>query len=196
MNQDKKTSSFLKAINKYAKEQSDAILQEVEEFKKQEIEKATKEALLDAYNLIQKTITTEKAKIVSEYAKKEQESKKELYIKRNEIVENVFKLSEEKLVEFTKSEKYDEYLINCAKEIFAVFENRPCVVYLKSADESKKELIAPVLKNATFEISDSITLGGIKAYCEEQSILADNTLDSKLLAQREWFCENSGLKVV
>lgn len=196
MNQDKKTSSFLEAINKYAKKQSDAILQEVEEFKKQEIEKATKEALLDAYNLIQKTITTEKAKIVSEYAKKEQESKKELYIKRNEIVDSVFALSKEKLVEFTKSEKYDEYLLKSAAEMSQHFFDNECTIYLRSADEEKKELIKSVLKTATFEIDNTIAIGGIKGLCPALNILADDTLDSKLFAQREWFCENSGLKVV
>ena len=59
MTQDNKTSSFLKAINKYAQQQSDAILKEAEEFRQKEIERATKEAITDAYTLIQKNITVE-----------------------------------------------------------------------------------------------------------------------------------------
>ena len=68
MNQDKKTSSFLEAINKYEKKQSDAILQEVEEFKKREIEKATKEAALAT---ITKYKLEQEAKAKAEAAKQE-----------------------------------------------------------------------------------------------------------------------------
>ena len=42
----------------------------------------------------------------------------------------------------------------------------------------------------------TIKIGGIKGYCKALSIVADETLDSKLYAQREWFIENSGLSVL
>ena len=40
-----KTSNFLEAINKYAEEQRNQIYAEVEQFKKQELEKAETESL-------------------------------------------------------------------------------------------------------------------------------------------------------
>lgn len=196
MNQDNKTSSFLKAINKYAQQQSEAILQETEEFKKQEIEKATKEAITDAYNLIQKNISVEKAKIVSEYAKREQESKSQIFIRRNEIVSDVFEKATNKLISFTKTDDYTDYLTKSANEIAAVFEGKECIVYIKNDDTDKAELIKSIIKNCTVECDNSIVIGGIKAFCEQSSVIADNTLDSKLNEQYQWFCENSGLKVV
>ena len=42
----------------------------------------------------------------------------------------------------------------------------------------------------------TIKIGGLKGYCKALSIVADETLDSKLGAQREWFIENSGLSVL
>ena len=196
MTQDKKTSSFLTAINKYAQQQSDAILKEAEEFKQQEIERATKEAITDAYTLIQKNIAVEKAKIVSEYAKLAQKSRSEIFIRRNEIVEEVFKKSTDKLIFFTKTAEYDEYIKKSASEIADLFENKNCVISIKNDDSVKADMIKAIIPNCTVKSDDSIVIGGIKGYCEELSIIADDTLDSKLLNQRQWFAENSNLKVV
>ncbi len=196
MTQDNKTSSFLKAINKYAQQQSDAILKEAEEFRQQEIERATKEAITDAYTLIQKNITVEKAKIVTEYAKLAQKSRSEIFIRRNEIVEEVFEKATNKLLNFTKTAEYDEYIKKSASEIALLFENKDCVISIKSDDAAKTDMIKAIISNCTVEYDDSILIGGIKGFCEEMSVIADDTLDTKLSNQRQWFAENSNLKVV
>ena len=196
MTQDNKTSSFLKAINKYAQQQSDAILKEAEEFKKQEIEKATKEAITDAYTLIQKNISVEKSKIVSEYAKREQKSRSELFIRRMQIVEEVFDKATDKLSSFTKTDEYNDYIRKSATEIAELFSGKSCIVYVKNDDTDKAQLIKGIIENCTVECDNSIIIGGIRCYCEELSMIADDTLDSKLLNQRQWFSENSDLKVV
>ncbi len=196
MTQDNKTSSFLKAINKYAQQQSDAILKEAEEFRKQEIERATKEAITDAYTLIQKNITVEKAKIVTEYAKLAQKSRSEIFIRRNAIVDEIFQKSTDKLLSFTKTAEYDEYIKKSASEIAKLFENKNCVISIKKDDANKADMIKTIISNCTVEYDDSILIGGIKGFCEEMSIIADDTLDTKLSNQRQWFAENSNLKVV
>lgn len=196
MNQNSKTSSFLRAINKYAQQQSAEILREAEEFKKQEIEKATQEGLKDAYNLIQKEISFKKASIISEFSKKEQESRNELFKKRNEIVKDVFEKAQNKLKEFTTTEEYKSYIRKSANEIAGVFENNACVIYLNEKDADKAEIVRDVITNCDIQFDNSIAIGGIKGYCETLNILADDTLDSKLSLKHQWFCENSGLKVV
>lgn len=196
MNQDKKTSSFLKAINKYAREQSNAILLEVEEFKKQEIEKATQEGISDAYKLIQKEVAQKKANIISDFAKREQESRKTLFIKRNEIVESVFADAKAKLIDYTTTDNYAENIRKSAREIASVFENKACIVYVKEADLSLENIIREEISNCTIEVSKDITIGSIKAYCSELSALVDETFDTKLSLERESFIEKCNLKVV
>ena len=196
MNQDKKTSSFLKAINKYAREQSNAILLEVEEFKKQEIEKATQEGISDAYKLIQKEVAQKKANIISDFAKREQESRKTLFIKRNEIVESVFADAKAKLIDYTTTDNYAENIRKSAREIASVFENKACIVYVKEADLSLENIIREEISNCTIEVSKDITISSIKAYCSELSALVDETFDTKLSLERESFIEKCNLKVV
>ena len=196
MNQDKKTSSFLKAINKYAQEQSNAILLEVEEFKKQEIEKATQEGINDAYKLIQKEVAQRKANITSEFARLEQDSRKNLFIKRNEIVESVFVDAKAKLVDYTSTEKYNDNIRKSAEEIATVFDNKACVVYVKDADLDKTDIIKNVIPNAEIQVSKDIEIGGIKAFCQELSVLVDETFDTKLSDERAKFIERCKLRVV
>ena len=196
MNQDKKTSSFLKAINKYAREQSNAILLEVEEFKKQEIEKATQEGISDAYKLIQKEVAQKKANIISDFAKREQESRKTLFIKRNEIVESVFADAKAKLIDYTTTDNYAENIRKSAREIASVFENKACIVYVKEADLSLENIIREEILSCTIEVSKDITIGSIKAYCSELSALVDETFDTKLSLERDSFIEKCNLKVV
>ena len=196
MNQSQKTSNFLKAINKFAKEQSDAIHKEVEQFRKQEIEKATQEGIKDAYELIQKEIGTKKSQIVSDIARREQNSRKELFIKRNEITQSVFDDVREKLKDFVNSDDYTQYLKRSAQQIAELFGDNDCVVYIKEQDSNKVDMIKTIITDCTVEFDESIELGGIKAYCKALNILADNTLDSKLDDEYAWFAENSGLKVV
>lgn len=39
--------------------------------------------------------------------------------------------------------------------------------------------------------SDEIRIGGLKAFSEALGVLADETLDSRLEDQKEWFAEHS-----
>ena len=57
-------------------------------------------------------------------------------------------------------------------------------------------MIKAIISNCTVEYDDSILIGGIKGFCEEMSVIADDTLDTKLSNQLQWFAENSNLKVV
>ena len=44
-----------------------------------------------------------------------------------------------------------------------------------------------------FEADDSISLGGLRMVSEDGKIAVDDTLDTRLAAQREWFQKHSGL---
>ena len=42
----------------------------------------------------------------------------------------------------------------------------------------------------------TIRIGGLRGYCENAGIIADDTLDRKLSGEREWFTENASLSVL
>lgn len=196
MNEQTKESKFLDAINKYAEGQKAEITREIEDYKNAKIEQATEQGLQDAYELIRDEIAKRKAAIVNSTAKRELDLRRQLYAERSDIEEKVFAEARKRLTEFSKSEDYLPFIKKSAKGIKELFGDSACTVFLAPFDEGLKQTILDDLPNATFEIDRRITIGGIRAYCREMGVTADDTLDSRLEAQKQWFIENSGLEVV
>lgn len=79
-----------------------------------------------------------------------------------------------------------------AKEVAKLFADNDCVVYVNERDMKNSDKIKAVFAGSTEVVADkSIKIGGIKGFCKAMNIVADETLDSKLYAQKEWFIENS-----
>lgn len=192
-----KTDNFLKAIKKYADNQRNTILSEVDNFKKEKIAEAKKKAEYDSEKLIKDKLEAKKNEQTSKIAKLMQEGQRKLFLERAEMTESVFKKAEEKLIEFTKTTKYSELLNNYAKNISALFDGKSCIIYVNERDMALADQIKTLFGGKAELCADkTIKIGGLKGYCEALSIVADETLDSKLNAQREWFFENSGLSVL
>ncbi len=191
-----KTDNFLKAIEKYAEEQRGKMQNEVEAFRERELNAAEEEGLRDAYQMIQKTMADINSRIASESSREEAASKKSIFLKRREIENAVFSLSKEKLVAFTQSEKYVSLLKKCAVNISRVLKADDVVLFVKKEDLKYKEKLKDSF-GADCEImpSDSIEIGGITGISRSLGLIADETLDSRLQQQKEWFYEHSGLTV-
>ena len=63
---------------------------------------------------------------------------------------------------------------------------------MRFADDIKKAFG----RDCKVESSEEITIGGCRAGVVGGSTVADDTLDTRLEAQREWFLENSGMSVI
>ena len=104
-------------------------------------------------------------------------------------------MAKAKLVEFTKTSAYNEKLLKSAKEISTLFGDESCIIYINEKDMDKADSIKAEFISAEIVADSSIVIGGIKGYCSAMNIVADETIDTKLYAQKDWFIENSGLKV-
>lgn len=192
-----KTDNFLNAIKKYADNQRNTILSEVDSFKKEKIAEAKKKAKYDSEKLIKDKLEAKKNEQTSRVAKLTQEGQKKLFLERAEMTESIFKKAEEKLIEFTKTSKYSDLLKNYAENISALFDGKSCIIYVNERDMALADQIKAIFGEKAELCSDkTIKIGGLRGFCKEMSIVADETLDSKLNAQREWFFENSGLSVL
>lgn len=190
-----KTGNFLNAIQKFADEQKHQIRSEVERFKEEELKKAEDEGIRDAHALIQKEMVSMRAGIAGELAKKEDEGKKALYTRREQMVGEVFSKAKAKLLQYTKTDEYKDSLKKDAKEAADFFVGETVIVYLKSDDlPLQGELKAIFGNNCSFVAASDIIIGGLKAQCKEKGIVVDFTLDTKLENQKTWFLKNSKLK--
>ena len=196
MSPDKKTGNFLNAIQKFADEQKHQIRSEVERFKAEELKKAEDEGIRDAHALIQKEMASMRAGIAGELAKKEDEGKRQLYHRREEMVSEVFLKAKEKLLEYTKTDEYKAALKKDAKQAADFFTDDEITVYLKDDDMGMQSELSDIFKNnCSFKAASDITIGGLKAQCSSRGIVLDFTLDTKLENRRVWFLQNSKLKI-
>lgn len=189
-----KTESFLKAIDKYASEQQRKIEDEINLYKQKELEKAETEILSEVHSFIQDKIAEMKGSISKEISIKEMECKKKLLRRRQEIVDEVFSNCKNKLLLFTRSEKYKLFIDKSLKEISKILNKGKTIIYLKKDDLKLKEGInTNFFSECEIREKKDITIGGIYALNESLGIVIDDTLDSKLDEQHEWFAENCGL---
>jgi len=191
-----KTDSFLQAIKKHALAKQESMRNEISDMKATAIKNAEIKAKADSDKLIREKLEENRNEQRSILAKKSQQAQKELFVKRLEMTEKVFEMAKKKLIEFTNTSAYKEKLINSAKEMAELFGSESCVIYINEKDMDKADLIKSEFNNAEITVDNSIVIGGFKGFCPVMNIVADETIDTKLYAQKDWFIENSGLKVL
>ena len=191
-----KTDNFLKAIEKYAAEQRSKIESEAEEFKTKELNKAEEDGLKEAYVLLQKKMLSINTGIARELSKAENASRKSTFAKRQEIEDKVFERAKEKLLEYAGTDKYITKLLESAKTVSEKLTADDVTLYVCERDlKLKNKIISAFGRKCDVQASNEIQIGGIMGISRKVGLLADETLDTKLQNQREWFCENSGLTI-
>ena len=191
-----KTDNFLKAIEKYAAEQRSKIESEAEEFKTKELNKAEEDGLKEAYVLLQKKMLSINTGIARELSKAENASRKSTFAKRQEIEDKVFERAKEKLLEYAGTDKYIQKLLESAKTVSEKLTADDVTLYVCERDlKLKNKIISAFGRKCDVQASNEIQIGGIMGISRKVGLLADETLDTKLQNQREWFCENSGLTI-
>lgn len=192
-----KTDNFLKAIKKYAGAQKKAMEGEVKQLKSERLKEAEEKAKRDSEALKKQKLNEVHNSQTAKLATKTQEGQKQLYIARAQMTEEVFKLASDKLKAYAQTAEYRAKLGGSAKAVAELFGGKDCIIYVNERDIAEAEQFKSLFSAGSEVKADkTIQIGGVKAYCESMGIIADETLDSKLDLQREWFVENAELSVL
>lgn len=190
-------SRFLRAIDKHAKKQQTEILEEMERIEKKELQKVEAEIVEEMKVMIRREIYSIKNKISIEVSHKELDERKKLAQKRHEMMKNIFKESERRLIEFTRTKEYRESLVKYAKNIAKKLINDDVILYVYEEDLKYEEMIKEAFgRDCKVEADAKIKVGGIRGYSKSQGLIADETIDAKLLTQEEWFLGKYGNTLV
>lgn len=193
-----KSSNFLNAIDKYAKKRRKKITDELEKIEEKELKKAETEIVEDVNTMIQRELMAMKNKILIEVSHKEIEERKKVSIRRRDIIKEMFFECKEKLLDYTKSEKYLDSLKEYADKIAKALNSFDDVkLFVKKEDlKHEKEIKKAFGKKCEVISADDIEIGGIKGFSEVRGLIADETLDAKLNEQKDWAAENFGVLLV
>ena len=195
MPQDDRVRKFIAAITREAEEKRSAIELETQTFVEAEMNKAELEALNESYAMIQRAGVSIRADAGSLVSAGKLESRRQLLLRREEIVSELLSAVASRIKQFTKTDEYAEFLERSAKKAAGIFPDG-CAVFLRPEDMHLAGRIQSAAGvRCTVAEDASIRLGGLRFGDFEGFRLADDTLDTRLAGGREWFMKHSGLKV-
>ena len=119
------------------------------------------------------------------------EARAALTARRQALTDGVFADAEARLAAFTATADYAAWLQASAADLAARL-GQGTVLYARPADCA---LLTALPAGCTLQPDDSIRLGGLRAENRAAHMAADDTLSTRLAAQRSWFLENAGLSI-
>ena len=182
-------------IEHTAQKQVDAINAEVKKMEDEALHSMQEEAKKDADLKLKQELEEIHSEASAEISETHTQRTKKLIAKRDEYVAEVFKAAREKLVAFTKSAEYKDYLLKKAK---AAADNdfADAVMLVRAEDmQYSEELKKAYGKTVEVKASDEITLGGFILENTADALVVNETLEFALENQKTWFANNSGLMI-
>ena len=189
-----KTKRFLRAINKAAIEKCTDIAKQIDETTKKEMQRAENEASREGHAKIEAAKLKIKTNTKMQISQYNLQKKKDLYSKRKEYHNLVFEEAKNELIEFTNTDDYTHFLEKSLGTLSDKVGNNTTVFYSKN-DAKYENLIKKFFSEADIRIDPTIEIGGLKVEDNDKSILIDDTLDTRLAQQNEWFISNAKMQI-
>lgn len=181
-------------IERQAKNEEKAILDEVKALEDEAYESMRAEAKRDADLKLKQEEEEMSSNASAEISESHIERTKKLIEKRDEYVKAIFEKAHEELVAFTKSADYASFMESKIKKVADDFKDSHSIMYVSAKDLAMKaDLVKAFGQDIDVEASDDITIGGFIIENKESSLVVGETLDFALNNQKEWFNKNSGL---
>ena len=191
---DKKLDKFKSAVLKDAQEQREKILEEINDFRNTEMEKAEEDILHETYIMIQNEITAIKNQQSRKISLAELDGRRKLLKLREEITDKVFKETAARILDFSKTAEYITLICESAKTSCNLLPEGDIIIQVKKSDLAHTEkLIAASSRTATVEENADIVLGGVIIINRDKGLVINETLDLKLMSQKDWYTGSSGL---
>lgn len=181
-------------IERQAKNEEKAILDEVQALENEAYESMKAEAKKDAELRLKQEVDEMSSQASTEISESHIERTKKLIAMRDKYVKDIFAKAKDELIAFTKSNEYLPFMQAKIKKIANHFEGTNAVMFVNAQDlKMKEDLMKAFGKSLKVEVSDNIIIGGFIIEDRESALVVDETLDFALKNQKEWFNKNSGL---
>lgn len=196
MDAEKSIEFFANAMKEDSHSRISFMQNKLDELKKAEFSNARNEAERQAELIMENGMKKTVSESANEISAAENARRTELARLREKIANDVFERAKEKLSKFTETDDYRKFIDSRLDEIEKYFSGTAFTIYCKKADDTVKNAVKEKFGGSVkVEESGEIAIGGCKAMAADGHIVADNTLDTKLYEQKDWFYENSGLTV-
>lgn len=196
---EKKEQVFLymkEEIERLASLEEEKILAEAKELEAEAYQQIKAEAKKDADALLAKELVEISSNASVEASLSQEEKTKKLVETREAYVTTIFKEAKNRLNEFVNSEGYKMYLIKHMEKISSLYQMSDSILKLRQNDTKyADDLVKAYGIDLTVEVSDEIKIGGFIIENKATNVVVDESLDTALENQKEWFYKTSGLMI-
>lgn len=196
---EKKEQVFLymkEEIERLASLEEEKILAEAKELEAEAYQQIKAEAKKDADALLAKELVEISSNASVEASLSQEEKTKKLVETREAYVTKIFKEAKNRLNEFVNSEGYKMYLIKHMEKISSLYQMSDSILKVRQNDTKyADDLVKAYGIDLTVEVSDEIKIGGFIIENKATNVVVDESLDTALENQKEWFYKTSGLMI-
>lgn len=190
-----RTDLISDAIRSQAEQQAKEIISKANAFRTEELEKCKTELNLQGIAEYRDALNTAQKDSVLSVSHAEQNSMQELLRHRQKLEETIFSNVRQRLEEYTLTEDYRQSVLSRISELKAHYPHEHTTVSLQDSDMALADQIQALLPGCAVQGDKKNHLGGFILNNPVARIYIDETLESKLAAQREWYLEKCHLKV-
>lgn len=190
-----KLERFKQLVLDDAEAERNALLRDVEQHRAERLSEARQEICQRIDAETARRASAIRAEAGREISRTMMEHKRIVATRREEIGREVFGAVREKLLAFTKSEKYLPHLKKLYVEAFSALGNPyDGVIFLRKEDMDYQRQLAACLpgRHVTFQ-EGSFTLGGLIVDCHSRLLRADQSYDTALSDLEGHFAELFGI---
>ncbi len=200
MSLDEKINNFSAAVLAEANKKRAAIEAENEEIKNKKTDKAQNEFLNDAFCKIQDSIVEIRKLDNDRVLQAQVNARRELFVKRDEIIKEVFDKISEKVCEFMKTDDYEKWLEKKITQTVSSLGNGDKTIFVLDVDLKTAERIVESLDKNSGEINvmasnEEDFTGGVSVINNTRNILIDNSFKELINSRKSEFLQKSGLTI-
>jgi len=194
-NNDEKLQRFTSAITADAQAEADAIYNEIKMESNAFLSAAKKEAHAGMLHFTKTEEERIKADCGRRLSRAVMSNKREMYLRREEIADEVVAEVKKKLEAYVKTPDYVKYLRDVLTFTLTAFKG-DATVFLRSEDMGLAAQLGEISyeNKLTFE-EGTFSVGGLEVSCRQRNLHADATFDYKITDLRGRFAELFGLNL-
>lgn len=191
MEQEKLAENLVKAIQSQSQQRLNNLQADYESQRQETIDRFRQEAQEEASVYSELALSELRNSLVQNESQSKWKVKKDLFIRRAELVDGLFDSVKADLIAFTQAKAYETFVKENLSKVLLDKDLVSYTVLVKANDEALlKSLVG---QNGTVTVSDRIHIGGFILKDQAGLLEIDETLDYRLKVQKEWFTTHSQL---
>lgn len=196
-NIEEKLNMLSAMIMKNANEERERLIEETENRYKSLIAEKENEYLQEAYETIRKCKSESERSAGEKLLRAEMDSKKQVLLKREEIINSVMDSVRDRLSDFAHSDAYESWLVKKAASAVKEAGDGGKVIYVAEDDMRYADGLKTVCdtKIAIEAASEHDFLGGVRVYNADRRISVDYSFKELIADEKQSFLRNSGLVI-